>query len=312
MFLLREKEGRIKVTPNAQNTNLAVFLCPRIATPGSSIKAIQLVVDALRINKVEARTDEDPDVKQYIHDRHTEVILVKPVSACSDVQHKLTNLICPILEQLRSRGVMGRLTGNATLTSWPIIRAMHTYVQQTKPPTLIHHFKALIKLVKIRDDLHKQGIGTVRMALGRLRNERQKGVLRTLVASQAFQELWEYVSKSSYDPTSNDQSIEHKLMNNPKLTELRKILVEHFKRAKSVGSSSRAIVFSQFRDSVSEIVDLLAKLRPDVRPRHFVGQSKGAKNDDGGRVKGMTQAEQHEVIGRFRDNVYNVLVCTCE
>ena len=54
---------------------------PLIATPGSTIKAIQLVVDALRINKVEARRDDDPDVKQYIHDRETEEIIVKQASA---------------------------------------------------------------------------------------------------------------------------------------------------------------------------------------------------------------------------------------
>ena len=101
-------------------------------------------------------------------------------------------------------------------------------------------------------------------------------------------------------------------MNNPKLSKLREILNEHFERAKAVGNSSRAIVFSQFRDSVAEIVDLLSSLRPVIRPRHFVGQAKGAKNDDGARLKGMTQTEQHQVIKQFRDDVYNVLVCTCK
>ena len=282
------------------------------ATPGSSIKAIQQVVDALRINKVEARRDDDPDVKQYIHDRQTEEIIVKQVSASKVVERQLTDILAPLLEKLRSRGAMGRITGNATLTQYTLVNARRIFVERTNDHSLNHVFAAAIKLVKMRDDLHKQGIGVVRMALSRLRNEKQKGELAKIVVSKPFQELWGHVSQSSYDPMSNDQSVERKAMNNPKLSKLREILDEHFERARANGSSSRAIVFSQFRDSVSEIVDLLSSLRPKIRPRHFVGQAKSAQNDSGSSVKGMSQAEQHQVIKQFRDDVFNVLVCTCK
>ena len=207
---------------------------------------------------------------------------------------------------------MGRLTGNATLTSWQILQAKNVYEQKTGDHTLSHIFMAAVKFVKIRDDLHKSGIGAARHGLARLKNERQKGELARIVVSKPFDDLWEHVRKSSYDPMSNNRSIENKVMNNPKLSKLCEILVEHFERAKAVGCSSRAIVFSQFRDSVSEIVDLLSSLQPMIRPRNFVGQSKGAKNDEGSRINGMTQIEQHQVIKQFRDDVFNVLVCTCK
>eukprot|EP00978_Attheya_sp_CCMP212_P000904 scaffold1948_cov52-Attheya_sp.AAC.7 len=47
------------------------------ATPGTGIPSIQEVITALRISKVEAKLDTDPDVKKYIHDRQFEVIKVK-------------------------------------------------------------------------------------------------------------------------------------------------------------------------------------------------------------------------------------------
>lgn len=281
------------------------------ATPGSTIKAIQAVVDALRINKVEARRDNDADVKQYIHDRQTEIVIVKRASASKEVERKLTDLIAPLLERLRSRNAMNRC-GNSTLTQFQLVQARTLYQERTKDFSLTHVFTAAIKLVKMRDDLHRQGIGVVRIALTRMLKEKQKGTMASVVASQPFRDLWELVSQSSYDPQSGDTNIENRVMNNPKLSKLRDILVEHFDRSRAVGNSSRAIVFSQFRDSVSIIVDMLRTLRPVILPRYFVGQAKGTQSDTGSMIKGMSQAEQQQVIKQFRDGVHNVLVCTCK
>ena len=103
--------------------------------------------------------------------------------------------------------------------------------------------------------------------------------------------------------------MQDKLINNPKLCKLIEIMEEHFERARACQKSSRAIVFSQYRDSVSEIVSILVASEPLIRARHFIGQGKGSKGE--GQLKGMKQAEQHEVIRQFRADVYNVLVCTC-
>eukprot|EP00978_Attheya_sp_CCMP212_P000903 scaffold1948_cov52-Attheya_sp.AAC.6 len=113
-------------------------------------------------------------------------------------------------------------------------------------------------------------------------------------------------------------------MNNPKLVKLDEILSEHFESAKSRGESSRAIVFSQWRDSVEEIVQMLSVSEPLLRPRKFVGQSKtsGGGNKDSSKnssvtknstdgTAGMKQKEQQEVIRLFREGRYNVIVCTC-
>ena len=46
------------------------------ATPGTTQKAIGEVVENLLISKIFAKSDEDADVKRYIHNREEDVILV--------------------------------------------------------------------------------------------------------------------------------------------------------------------------------------------------------------------------------------------
>lgn len=190
-------------------------------------------------------------------------------------------------------------------------------------------------LVQIRSDLHKHGIGMVRTKLMRLVQERQRGMMATIVRGNEFLKLWDQVKAASYDPSTESSlntNVEDKLINNPKLSKLQEILKEHFERARACEKSSRAIVFSQFRDSVFEIVSVLEASQPVVRPRHFIGQSKGrAKNNsnsNGGKSEeinvvphkksgnnhqsmGMNQNDQQKVIKQFKDGTYNVLVCTC-
>ena len=62
-------------------------------------------------------------------------------------------------------------------------------------------------------------------------------------------------------------------------------------------SSSNIIIFTEFRDSVGEIVDHLQRIGPQVRASRFIGQAK----------KGMNQKEQAEVLNKFRDGTFNVM-----
>ncbi|KAL7581706.1 hypothetical protein ACA910_022247 [Epithemia clementina (nom. ined.)] len=292
------------------------------ATPGSQIKTIQEVVNSLRINKVECRSDDDADVKRYVHDRQTEVVLVKQQSACRQIESTINDILEPELLKLR-RAQAFPYHGNATVTQWLVVKARTDYVQRTKDYTLNVTFEVVRTLVEMRSTLHQQGVGVVRGKLMRLRDEKKRCVLAQITGSERFAKLMELVLEATCDPSSSKLSVAERVMNNPKLQKLQEILIEHFERARLSGSSSRAIVFSQFRDSVAEIVTILGASRPMVRPRHFVGQGKGSSSSSSSKsdassggavsvsVKGMTQAEQHQVIKQFREDVYNVLVCTC-
>jgi len=111
-------------------------------------------------------------------------------------------------------------------------------------------------------------------------------------------------------------------ISHPKIAKLREVVLEHFQRFDH--KETRIIIFSQYRNSVCEIAAVLHAHKPIVRVMEFVGQSDaehtpgrgGGKNGEEKATKrkgkkGLTQKEQMEVVRRFRDGGYNVLVATC-
>jgi fanconi anemia group M protein len=297
------------------------------ATPGTSIKAVQQIIDVLRINCIEARSDDDPDVKQYIHERQNEVIIVPGSVATKEVEQLVNDIVAPILDVLRNRNILpgGQNANHTSVSSYTLLKAQQ-YIQgqppQERDNSAFGYLAAGICFLQIRSDLHKHGIGTVRSKLYKLLNERPKGILSTIVKGKPFQELWEEVEKVSCNPNAAENTVQDKLRNNPKLIKLREILTEHFERAKACATSSRVIVFSQFRTSVFEITNVLNESKPLIRARHFIGQGKGSgansnntkstgnTNELDVPMEGMKQDEQKDVIKRFKDGVYNTLVCT--
>jgi ERCC4-related helicase len=297
------------------------------ATPGTSIKAVQNVINVLRINCIEARSDNDPDVKRYIHDRQTEIVVVQGMDATKDVEQKLDAIIGPILDILRKRNViLPQFTDHKSISSYTLLKTqayIKTQPQNERDNAAIGYLAAGICLLQIRTDLYKHGIGSVRTKLHKLKHEQQRGILASVVKGEHFQSLWDEVETVSCNPNASNNTIEDKYKNNPKLKKLCEILMDHFKRSKVESISSRVIVFSQFRTSVSEIVDILNESKPLIRARHFIGQGKSGssntvKNKNMNIVEpqlqqlmdGMKQDEQKDVIARFKDGVYNTLVCT--
>jgi fanconi anemia group M protein len=294
------------------------------ATPGTSIKAVQQIIDVLRINCIEARSDDDSDVKQYIHERQNEVIIVPGSVATKEVEQLVNDIIAPILDILRNRNILpgGQNANHTSISSYTLLKSQQFIKGQ--PPherynSALGYLAAGVCFLQIRSDLHKHGIGTVRSKLYKLQNDRPKGVLATIVKGKPFQLLWEEVEKVSCNPNAAENTVQDKLRNNPKLIKLREILTEHFERAKACSTSSRVIVFSQFRTSVFEIVNVLNESKPLIRARHFIGQGKGSSTKSTGNtnevpidvpMEGMKQDEQKNVIKRFKDGVYNTLVCT--
>jgi Fanconi anemia group M protein len=67
----------------------------------------------------------------------------------------------------------------------------------------------------------------------------------------------------------------------------------------SSGKDTRVIVFSQYRDTCDLLVEKLSKIE-GVRVGKLIGQSKG----------GLKQKEQIELLDRFKDGTFNVIVST--
>jgi len=271
----------------------------------------------LRIEKIEARLEDDSSVKKYVHERHSEIVIVKQVSVMTTIERLLNDVINPLLERLRGNNGLAMIRGSATLTPYCIFRAKDDYHRRTNDHSMDNIYFAVHSLLQIRSETHRTGIGMVRSKMIQLRNN-PKGIMCSIVKGKEFQAAMDAVLRASSDPNNVNERAEDRKLNNPKLKKVDEILIEHFERARACGNSSRAIVFTQWRDSVSEIVAVLASNQPLLRARHFVGQGKstgGANKDKVDQscvsLKGMKQKEQQAVIREFREGKYNILVCTC-
>jgi len=294
------------------------------ATPGTTIQAIQNVITTLRSSKLEARDEDDPVVKRYTHDKHMEIVTISKTNVQRDVERRITNILSPHLRQLQELDLIPVKNGNTALNSYDFIKARKLLAARHNgqiPGALLSLCETGRVLAQLRHDAHAS-LHCLRSKLLPLQNEPQKGLLSNVVKSDEFKQLVQMVNEATnLDATGLSQQKGGLTRNNPKLQKLGEILIEHFKRMAATGKSSRVIVFSQYRDSVAEIVLLLRTLEPMVRPHHFVGQGKqsassSTKGADTGitgllRLNGMKQSEQQQVIQEFRDDKYNVLVCTC-
>ena len=78
----------------------------------------------------------------------------------------------------------------------------------------------------------------------------------------------------------------------PKLNRLEEVVLKHFKdyNPEDDGQQTRVMVFSQYRESVREIADMLSRHTPLIRVMSFMGHASAGKSS-----KGQTQKEQIEV-----------------
>ena len=78
---------------------------------------------------------------------------------------------------------------------------------------------------------------------------------------------------------------------------VKKIVMQHLEGNKD----ARIIIFAEYRDTIDSIVEELKSV--GIKATRFIGQAKHTGN-------GMSQEEQKEVIRKFKDGEFNVLVST--
>ena len=109
------------------------------------------------------------------------------------------------------------------------------------------------------------------------------------------------LNSSMYCPTTRADG--DFFYSHPKLRKLEEVVLAHFRRCQAEGGgggegggegggnrATRVIIFSQYRESVREIADMLSQHSPLVRVMSFMGQASSGKTS-----RGQTQREQIEV-----------------
>lgn len=296
----------VKVVEFIRRFNPSFRILALTATPGSTVEGVQAVIDSLGISTVEIRMEESIDIRQYVHSREVEQVILEPSDEMLQVQDLFSRTLKPLCNKLAqankwvardpmSMTVMGL---RESARQWGLGAGKHANPgTKFMMMSIFTIFQSLAHAIKL---LNFHGIAPFYHKMLDFRSEtEEKGAKgskykRQILEDVNFQEMMDTIEKWQ----RLDGFVGH-----PKLSYLCENLLNHFMDA-GQESNTRAIVFSEYRDSAEEIVRTLNKHQPMIKASIFVGQA------DSKRSEGMKQKQQIETIEKFRTGQFNVLVAT--
>lgn len=273
---------------------------PRIlaltASPGSDLEKIQEVTDNLRIESVEVRTPEDPDVKPYIQDVDMKWIKVELPPPFEEIQVFIKKFLKSRLNSLKEWGALKRK--NIDFVSKTDLLKMQAELRgkaiaEKNDFVLWKSISVLAEIMKMQHSLElleTQGIPALYTYLKKLQKDGESAktkAVKNIVSDENF--------KSALIKTEKmlEEGFQH-----PKLVELQKIVEKDLSSLKD----SKMIIFNQYRDNASNIVEILNSIE-GCNAKLFVGQSKKGNT-------GMSQKDQKKMLEEFSKGEFNVLVAT--
>ncbi len=267
------------------------------ASPGGTEEKIQEVMRNLFIRNVEIRTPEDPDVKRYVKGHTIQWVRVELPPEFKEILRLLEHAIRTRLRALKDMGIVDSV--DVRKYSKKDLLALQEQVQSllSDQPDREEFYDALriiAEIIKIQHGLElveTQGASAFvayvdRMKLRSAQPSAPKS-LKRVVLDPSVSEAYRLALNLSRRGTEHPKI--------PRLVEiLRDFFAEH--------PEARAIIFVQYRDTASKIVDALSDA--GISAVRFVGQ--GSRAGD----KGLSQKEQQRIIEDFRTGKYQVLVAT--
>jgi ATP-dependent DNA helicase MPH1 len=280
------------------------------ATPGASIEAVQEVIDGLGISRIEIRTEESIDIRQYVHSRKVETVLFENSEEMVMVMDLFSKALKPVLDKLNGMNAYWA-RDPCTLTPYGCNQARIKWMGSDPGRNANMGVKGMVNtifsllasLAHGMELLKFHGIGPFFHKVHAFREgDGEKGgkYRKQIIDCKDFQTMMARVQQWINNPA---------FVGHPKLEYLQSVVLRHFVNAgeglgASDPSSTRIMVFAHYRDSAEEISRVLKRNDPMIRPHVFVGQANSKGSD------GMDQKTQLEVIKKFQDGIYNTLVAT--
>jgi len=266
------------------------------ASPGSDVTKILDVCRNLDISNIEIRTKYDPDVRPYVHDLK---ISWKEVSLPENFSITIQILRKALSERLKILKNVGVVESSSVslINRTKLLDAQKRIQMEIKskisPPKML--FKAAsiqseaLKIHYAIELLQTQGVNAIKNYFQRMGKEAvSKGsskASRRIMSDSNILEAVAYVKSLN---------VEH-----PKLQEIVNIVRHQL----DIKPNSRIIIFTHYRDTSSYVAKMLEDVE-NARPVRFIGQA--SKSED----KGLTQKQQADVIKKFKEGSYNVLIAT--
>ncbi|KZZ86782.1 helicase C-terminal domain-containing protein [Ascosphaera apis ARSEF 7405] len=282
------------------------------ATPGKEVEGVQEVIDNLRISKIEIRSEQSLDIRQYVHLRNTEKHTFENTPEMARMLDLFSKSLKPVLDKLTSqnafwsRDPLSITPYGLTLAKKKWLFSVGRTVNQGIKAMVNAAFCILSSLAHALDLLKYHGIRSFHRSMMTFKDSckgNKGGKYRRMIHDNPnFQTMMTELEKMVSNPH---------FTGNPKMDYLKEAVLNHFLDVKTTGGTgegngnpdTRIMIFAKFRDSAEDIVASL-KSAPMVKAHVFVGKAK-AKNSEG-----MAQKRQLEVVKKFKEGVYNVLVAT--
>ncbi|MDH7508351.1 MAG: helicase-related protein [Methanomassiliicoccales archaeon] len=263
------------------------------ASPGSSGAKIEEVCRNLGIQRVEVRSESDPDVAPYMQDVEMQIIEV-------DIPDEMKGII-RILRAMFESCVRDLITLGLMDEKRPVTRKYLLEIGETiqerlnsgeKRSQLYRGLSLQAMALKINHALElaeTQGATALANYLERIRSEAMSEngsrASRSIVQSDDFERIRDMLRRTK--------------MEHPKLSRVMSIVSNQI----IARPESRTIVFTHYRDTCELVASKLSKIE-GARVAKLVGQA------ERGEEKGLKQKEQVEVLEKFRKGDFNVIVAT--
>ena len=262
------------------------------ASPGGNQEKVAGIVENLHIVHVETRSELDPDVRPYVHEKEVEIINVSLPDELKQCLTFLYELIDDRLSQLREIGLPAPDRKNLSMKT---LQELNAHIQQRIAERDASGFVAAsihAECMKLRHAVglaESQGCLVLKGYLQKLDAEGKapggSKASRRIAEDLRFGDLLNKVE-------GWQEECHPKLLVLPSLVE--QVLEEQ--------PESRVIVFATYRDTVRTIVEMLAAR--GISAERFVGQA--TKDSE----KGLSQKKQIAALKRFREGEFRVLVAT--
>ncbi|HUI87028.1 MAG TPA: DEAD/DEAH box helicase [Nitrososphaerales archaeon] len=261
------------------------------ASPGGSKEKVNEIKRNLFIDNVEARSEDSVDVVEYVEQTAIEAIRVKVPPEYSEVVHRLRELFNDKVKKLREGGFLrdNRVSKKLLLEARGVITARLKQAQGSGAQkgyiygAIINQAQAIV-IIHALEVIETQGAPTLVRYLERLRERPEQG---KSVSSLLRDPRWLKIEEEA----TRLYNVEHS-----KLT----TLISVVRKQVTAKPDSKVIVFTQYRDTIEDIVKSLAAA--GYHSQRFVGQADRIGN------KGMDQDTQTETLELFRKGEFNILV----
>ncbi|HLQ07314.1 MAG TPA: helicase-related protein [Nitrososphaerales archaeon] len=261
------------------------------ASPGATKEKINEIKRNLFIEAVEARSEESDDVRDYVERTNIETIKVKVPDEYYMTILRLRELYNDKVKKLLNGGFLrsNRVSKKALLEARVAISARLKSAQATGGQkgyifgAIMNQAQAVTILHAI-EMIETQGAPPLLRYLEKLREKPDKG---KSAISLVKDPKWLKIEEDA-----------HKLASIPhtKIEEMLKVVEQQIEKK----PDSKVIVFTQYRDTIEDIVRALGER--GLSARRFVGQA------DRTGSKGMDQGKQTEALEQFRKGEFKVLV----